>query len=136
MSKNPPRSSLCCEAPCSKVVWVFLTSQLAALTILGDGSLSRQLLPCLSTSSGVGLWIRPLDKWTSSPFFDLLVCLLHNSHTALYQRAEAYMRELLSLCVLCVLSHFSWIRLFAAPWTVAHQAPLFMEFSRQEYWSG
>ena len=22
------------------------------------------------------------------------------------------------------------------PWTLAHQAPLFMEFSRQEYWSG
>ena len=22
------------------------------------------------------------------------------------------------------------------PWTVAHQAPLFLEFSRQEYWSG
>ena len=28
------------------------------------------------------------------------------------------------------------IRFFAAPWTVAHQAPLSMEFSRQEYWSG
>ena len=26
--------------------------------------------------------------------------------------------------------------LFVAPWTVAHQAPLPMEFSRQEYWSG
>ena len=26
-------------------------------------------------------------------------------------------------------------RLFATPWTVAHQAPLSMEFSRQEYWS-
>ena len=25
---------------------------------------------------------------------------------------------------------------FAAPWTVAHQTPLSMEFSRQEYWSG
>ena len=25
---------------------------------------------------------------------------------------------------------------FAIPWTVAHQAPLSMEFSRQEYWSG
>ena len=25
---------------------------------------------------------------------------------------------------------------FAAPWTLAHQAPLSMEFSRQEYWSG
>ena len=27
-------------------------------------------------------------------------------------------------------------RLFATPWTVAHQAPLSMGFSRQEYWSG
>ena len=26
--------------------------------------------------------------------------------------------------------------LFAAPWTVAHQAPLFMGFPRQKYWSG
>ena len=25
---------------------------------------------------------------------------------------------------------------FATPWTVAHQDPLSMEFSRQEYWSG
>ena len=25
---------------------------------------------------------------------------------------------------------------FATPWTVAHQAPLSMEFSRQKYWSG
>ena len=28
------------------------------------------------------------------------------------------------------------VRLFATPWTVAHQAPLSMGFSRQEYWSG
>ena len=27
-------------------------------------------------------------------------------------------------------------RLFATPWTVACQAPLFMGFPRQEYWSG
>ena len=25
---------------------------------------------------------------------------------------------------------------FATPWTVAHQAPLFKEFCKQEYWSG
>ena len=25
---------------------------------------------------------------------------------------------------------------FVIPWTVAHQAPLSVEFSRQEYWSG
>ena len=30
----------------------------------------------------------------------------------------------------------SWVRLFVTPWTVAHQAPLSMGFSRQEYWSG
>ena len=36
----------------------------------------------------------------------------------------------------CVLSHFSRVWLFVTPWTVAHQASLFMEFSRQEYWSG
>ena len=30
----------------------------------------------------------------------------------------------------------SRVRLFATPWTVIHQAPLSMGFSRQEYWSG
>ena len=30
----------------------------------------------------------------------------------------------------------SSVRLFATPWTAAHQAPLSMGFSRQEYWSG
>ena len=32
----------------------------------------------------------------------------------------------------CILSH---VRLFETPWTVAHPAPLSMEFSRQEYCS-
>ena len=35
-----------------------------------------------------------------------------------------------------MLSRFSCVRLFVTPWTVAHQVPLSMEFSRQEYWSG
>ena len=30
----------------------------------------------------------------------------------------------------------SHVQLFVAPWTVAHQAALSMEFSRQEYWDG
>ena len=37
------------------------------------------------------------------------------------------------VCVCQLLSH---VQLFATPWTVAHQAPLSMGFSRQEYWSG
>ena len=35
-----------------------------------------------------------------------------------------------------MLSCFSRVRLFVTQWTVAHQAPLSMEYSRQEYWSG
>ena len=35
-----------------------------------------------------------------------------------------------------VLSRCSRVRLFATPWTVAHQAPLSMGFSRQGYWRG
>ena len=35
-----------------------------------------------------------------------------------------------------MLSHFSCVQLFATPWITARQAPLSMEFSRHEYWSG
>ena len=39
-------------------------------------------------------------------------------------------------CHVCLPGCFSWIWLFVTTWTVVHQAPLFMGFSRQEYWSG
>ena len=35
-----------------------------------------------------------------------------------------------------MLSGFSCVQLFVTPWTITHQAPLSMGFSRQEYWSG
>ena len=38
--------------------------------------------------------------------------------------------------LLLLLSHFSRIRLCAAPWKAAHQAPPSLGFSRQEHWSG
>ena len=38
--------------------------------------------------------------------------------------------------LLLLLSHFSPVLLYVTPWTIAHQAPLSMGFSRQEYWSG
>ena len=34
----------------------------------------------------------------------------------------------------CMLSCFSCVQLFVTLWMVAHQAPLSMGFSRQEYW--
>ena len=39
------------------------------------------------------------------------------------------------LCVVCA-QLLSQVWLSVTPWTVARQAPLSMEFSRQEYWSG
>ena len=40
------------------------------------------------------------------------------------------------LLLLLLLSCFSRVRLCAAPWTAAHQAPPSLGFSRQEHWSG
>ena len=35
-----------------------------------------------------------------------------------------------------LLSHFSHVQLFVTLWTIVHQAPLSIGFSRQEYWNG
>ena len=62
--------------------------------------------------------------------------LAQTSHRRLFQAAASASHanfcsaSTLTLCA-CVLSHV-WI--FATLWTVAHQAPLSMGFSRQEYW--
>ena len=50
------------------------------------------------------------------------------------QKTEEANRE--NLLLLLLLSRFSHVQLCATPWTVAHQAPPSMGFSRQEYWSG
>ena len=44
--------------------------------------------------------------------------------------------KLSSSASVCVQSHFSHVLFFATLWTVAHQVPLSMGFSRREYWSG
>jgi len=44
--------------------------------------------------------------------------------------------NLSNMLLLLLLSRFSRVRLCATPQTEAHQAPLSLGFSRQEYWSG
>ena len=39
-------------------------------------------------------------------------------------------------CMCTCAQLLSCVCLFPTPWTVAHQAPLSIEFSRPEYWSG
>ena len=56
----------------------------------------------------------------------------------IYPHPRILIIVILSVCVcvcVCVQS-FSHVPLFATSWTIAHQTPLSMEFSRQEYWSG
>ena len=56
----------------------------------------------------------------------------------------AWLRLRMCVCVcVCVCARacvgtqlLSHVRLFVTPWTITCQAPLSMEFSRQEYWSG
>ena len=67
----------------------------------------------------------------------LLGCSVHGIFQArvLEWGAIAFSIEWHVQCA-CLLSCFSHVRLLATPWTAAHQAPLSMGFSRQEYWSG
>ena len=48
---------------------------------------------------------------------------------------EMYIYDLYSMC-LCVYTQSLNAWLFVTSWAVAHQAALFIWFSRQEYWSG
>ena len=49
---------------------------------------------------------------------------------------QIHKKHLPKMLCACVLTCFSRVQLFETPWTVAHQAPLSMGFSKQEYWSG
>ena len=62
---------------------------------------------------------------------NLLYALSVNAKSKFRRHEERHWSEN-RMCI-CALSH---VRLFVTPWTVAHQAPLSTEFSRQEYWSG
>ena len=54
---------------------------------------------------------------------------------AVHSVAKSWTR-LKQLSTAAAAKSLSLVRLLAIPWTVAHQAPLSMGFSRQEYWGG
>ena len=49
---------------------------------------------------------------------------------------KLWQKTMTNLLLLLLLSRFSRVQLCATPQTAAHQAPLSLEFSRQEHWSG
>ena len=74
----------------------------------------------------IHLWALHVQIWDIVKGF-LLGCDISFSHPLLL---NIYPRVRVSG------SHSIMSNIFASPWTVAHQAPLSMEFPRQEYWSG
>ena len=77
-------------------------------------------LPLLLTSCLLHYWL----NWKSTG--------THNLGTLFFFLVKYWNGEVLGLLV----QSLSRIQLFAAPWIVAHRAPLSVAFSRQEHWSG
>ena len=86
------------------------------------------------------LWEGDRDIVSTKYAAQMKNCLVHswwlNPRKATPPTMSLFSPYLLCSSCLGVLSHFSHVRLFATPWTVARQAPLSMGFFRQEYWSG
>ena len=64
--------------------------------------------------------------------FWFLICFTKN-RTLLVKFKSAILFKCVCECMYSSISH---VQLFVTSWAVAHQAPLPMEFSRQEYWNG
>ena len=62
---------------------------------------------------------------------NFLQCLGFTYFSIIYSEVIFVQDERYEVC-----KSLSCVRLFETPWTVAHQTPLSLEFSRQEYWSG
>ena len=95
------------------------------------------------------------DKWQkliawikihlfSSPFFWLVLgwyCKC-KSYICIYGEAGIFIHGVYYISYFLIrmkwsrVKSLSRVQLFVTPWTVAYQAPPFMGFSRQEYWSG
>ena len=89
----------------------------------GAGSFKGgKLVPVVELQSFLRLRVLVLMPFTNQPFF-----LVHHLDSETYSFRP-------NLEDACMLSRFSRVQLFATPWTVPHQAPLSMGFSKQEYW--
>ena len=80
----------------------------------------------LTSPSLAGEFFTTSATWEASP----------QGRRTLKKRKSSWEGHQLLLEGVWSLSCFSRVRLFAILWTVAHQGPLSMELSKQEYWSG
>ena len=97
--------------------------------------------PCPSPTPRVYPNSCPLSWWCHPTISSSVIPFSSCSQSFLVS-GSFHMSQLCTLDMLidhhacCMLSHFSGIWLFVTLWPIACQAPLIMEFSRQEYWNG
>ena len=77
-----------------------------------------------------------LHEFACHPCAGAIAKLLCIAPILVYVLPKRALHMYLFIYYVYVLSCFSRVQLFATPWTVAHQAPVSMGFSRQKYWSG
>ena len=136
-------------------MYMLLFSHSVVSDSLWPHELQHAMLPCPSLSPRV--WLNscllshPTISFSVAPFFScpqsfpasgsfLLSKLFSSGGQSIGASASASVLPMniqgwlhLGLCACYVTCH---VWLFVTPWTIAHQAPLSMELSRQEYWSG
>ena len=81
--------------------------------------------------------MRLLISLSFEPELFTWLCLLFSFQvSSLRPKRISILSECVCVCVCARARALSRVRLFTVLWTVAHQPPLSMGFSRQEHWSG
>ena len=91
--------------------------------------------------SGIFFWVTAICEWPSSGSNFKLFLGVKRLNFFLFNSKNHESLESETLCTerMCVCVHaqlLGGVRLFAAPWIVAHQAPQSMGFPRREHWIG
>ena len=103
---------------------------------LGSPALQTDSLPTELQGPAKCLQILSLSKISLIVLLIFFIILVFYSEPYYFLPFANFEFSLFFLYFLGVLSHFSHVRVFVTPRTMAHQTPLSMDFSRQEYWSG
>ena len=94
-------------------------------------SLSRDQRKCPKQS----LSFHQYHFWPGMHIYIQGSCLEGKGKTAFSKNVNLQQIKV-SVCVCVCVCELNRVQLFVTPWTIAHHAPLYILFSRQEYWSG
>ena len=93
--------------------------------------------PLPTTQEKTYTWISPDGQYWNQINYILCSQRWRSSiHSAKTRLGADWLRLWSLYCQRKKVKLLSCVQLSATPWTVAYQAPLFMGFSRQKYWSG